>query len=126
MVVEVNWLKETHAGQTYWPCLETFSLKTITTSGVYVIWHGGNCPKTIRVGQGNVADRLGKHLQEEHILRYRECGTLFATWTSIPKHQRGGVEKFLADGLHPLEGCRFPNETPIQVNLPWSQPPSDL
>jgi len=30
-----------------------------------------------------------------------------------------GVEKYLADTLSPVVGERFPDRTPIKVNLPW-------
>jgi hypothetical protein len=29
--------------------------------GVYVIWHGGDGPNVVRVGQGNIRDRLKSH-----------------------------------------------------------------
>lgn len=30
-----------------------------------------------------------------------------------------GVEKYLANTLNPVVGERFPERTPIEVNLPW-------
>ncbi len=29
--------------------------------GVYIIWHGGQNPTTVRVGQGIIRDRLDQH-----------------------------------------------------------------
>jgi hypothetical protein len=31
----------------------------------------------------------------------------------------GGVEKYLSDFYKPAIGERFPERTPIKVNLPW-------
>jgi len=36
--------------------------------GVYVIWHGGSAARTVRVGQGVIADRLAKHRNDPAIL----------------------------------------------------------
>lgn len=38
--------------------------------GVYIIWHGGQTPWTVYVGQGAIADRLRSHREEEAILHW--------------------------------------------------------
>ena len=38
--------------------------------GVYIIWHGGQEPWTVYVGQGDIADRIAAHRQEPTILRF--------------------------------------------------------
>ena len=86
--------------------------------GLYVIWHGGDEPKVVRVGQGKIKDRLTAHRNDEEITAYSHLG-LYVTWASVDGRFRDGVEKYLADELDPLEGDRFPNRTPIEVNLPW-------
>ena len=86
--------------------------------GVYIIWHGGNNPKTVRVGQGVIRDRLQAHRLDNEVQQY-SAYTLFVTWAQVSANQRDGVERYLAEALNPLVGERFPDVTPIQVNLPW-------
>ena len=87
-------------------------------TGVYVIWHGGNNPKTVRVGQGFIKDRIAAHRLDPEVQDYAQHG-LFVTWASLPGHLRNGVEAYLAQQLNPLVGDRFPNAPTIAVNLPW-------
>ena len=42
-----------------WLGLDFPNLSDITTTGIYVIWHGGQTPRTVRVGQGIIRDRPG-------------------------------------------------------------------
>lgn len=86
--------------------------------GVYIIWHGGKSPATVRVGQGNIAERLAAHRQDKQVQAYA-VHTLYVTWASVPAASHDGVEAFLADRLNPLVGERFPEVVPITVNLPW-------
>ena len=86
--------------------------------GVYVIWHGGNQPHTVRVGQGVIRDRIAHHRQDSQIQAFRNLG-LYVTWASVPAYQRDGVERYLGDQLSPNLGLRLPDAVPIQVNLPW-------
>lgn len=102
---------------TYWP-LERLNLENIKAEGVYVIWHGGTLPRTVRIGQGTVAERLRAHRFESEVLAYKNSG-LHVTWAAVAAAQRNGVEKYLADGLHPLVGDASPDVLPIVVNSPW-------
>jgi len=86
--------------------------------GVYIIWHGGQNPATVYVGQGNIADRIRAHRTEPNILFYSSLG-LFVTWASVPALSRDGIECYLAQTLKPKEGFAHPNCAPIGVNLPW-------
>jgi hypothetical protein len=86
--------------------------------GVYIIWHGGNQPCTVRVGQGIIRDRIAQHRQDRDILAYQNLG-LYVTWASVPGNQRDGVERYLGDQLSPKVGSRRPDVSPITVNLPW-------
>jgi hypothetical protein len=116
-MLTVTWIKST---KNEWLRFEAFNLGSCTTDpGVYVIWHSGQPPWTVRVGQGDVADRIGKHRIDSEILAYRAHG-LFVTWASVPALYLDGVERFLADQLRPLVGERHPNVVPIPVNLPWA------
>lgn len=86
--------------------------------GVYVIWHGGQQAWTVYVGQGKIADRIAAHRNEANILQYSPSG-LFVTWAPVDKASRDGVERYLADQLHPKVGAAHPDAWPIQVNFPW-------
>lgn len=86
--------------------------------GVYIIWHGGQNPATVRVGQGNIRDRLQEHRKDNSILAYKE-DNLFVTWASVSTSSCDGVERYLAETLKPKVGDRFPNTQPTKVNIPW-------
>ena len=101
-----------------WCSLEKVNLSTVTTAGVYIIWHGGNPPNVVRVGQGKISDRLAIHRIDPDILAYKQFGELFVTWASVPAAQQDGVERYLADQSTPLVGDVFPDAAPIPVNLP--------
>jgi hypothetical protein len=81
--------------------------------GVYVIWNDKD--KTIRVGSGIIKDRIAAHREDKEITAYKD---LKVTWAEVSANQMEGVEKFLADQLNPKVGERFPDRTPISVNLP--------
>lgn len=87
-------------------------------AGVYLIWHAGQKPRTVRVGSGVIKDRLRAHRGDAAILRYKDSG-LFVTWASVPPTMREGVERFLFENLNPLVGEKFPDVPPVNVNLPW-------
>ena len=87
-------------------------------AGVYVIWHGGQNPRWVRVGKGMIRDRLTAHRADSAVLAYGKFGTLFVSWAEVPTACRDGVESFLAESLKPLVGDRFPDCDPIPVNLP--------
>ncbi len=86
--------------------------------GVYIIWHGGQNARVVYVGQGIIADRLATHREELRNSGYAVLG-LFVTWAQVRREYRDGVERFLAEGLRPLQGQRYPEVMPIKVNLPW-------
>ncbi|MEA3312114.1 MAG: hypothetical protein U9Q76_07850 [candidate division WOR-3 bacterium] len=92
--------------------------------GVYVIWHGGEEPirqRIVRVGQGKIRERLKEHKEDEEILAFKPKG-LYVTWAAVDGRSRDGVERYLGDTLNPKtpkKDKRFPDATPIRVNLPW-------
>jgi hypothetical protein len=89
--------------------------------GVYIIWHGGTNPWTVRVGQGIIRDRLRAHRTDAAIQQFLPL-RLFVTYARVDAGQRDGVERFLAERLQPrLPGrdARFPSALPISANLPW-------
>jgi hypothetical protein len=101
-----------------WCSLELVKLTDVTAQGVYIIWHGGNPSKVVRVGQGDIAKRVGAHRFDREILAYKKNG-LYVTWASVPAAQRDGVERYLADRWSPLVGDAYPNVFPLAVNDPW-------
>jgi len=115
-MLTVQWIK---CGQpiSHWCNLLTVNLEDVKTTGVYVIWHGGEKANVVRVGQGDIKDRLTKHRADKDILAYKEFG-LYVTWASVRSEYLDGVEAYLAACYSPLVGERFPNVGQIAVNLP--------
>ena len=111
----LSWIK---CGDDWCP-LETVNLKDVRTEGLYLIWHGGNPSRVVRIGQGDIKDRLTAHRADLEILAYRKSGTLYVTWAAVSAAQRDGVERYLANQWNPLVGDAFPNVLPIAVNSPW-------
>ena len=103
-----------------WCPLETVNLQNVNAVGVYIIWHEGNPGRVVRIGQGNIADRLGCHRRDSEVVAYRNHGILRVTWASVPAHALDGVERYLANQWKPLVGDCFPVALPIAVNSPWS------
>src|SRR6266851_5066789 len=98
-----------------WCPFETVNLSNVSTMGVYIIWYQGQPGRVVRVGQGDIADRLTKHRQDNAILSYKAKG-LLVTWAYVPANQRDGVERHLAETWSPLIGDRFPDVPAIAVN----------
>ena len=113
---ELNWIK----CQDNKPCdFRTVRLDGVNTQGIYVIWYRGNPGRVVRIGQGDIAERLVAHRQDEDILAYQNR-RLYVTWAAVDRRDRDGIEKYLADTFPPLVGERFPQADPIEVNAPWS------
>lgn len=95
--------------------LEKVILTNTNTFGVYIIWNAdGNA---VRLGQGDIADRLSVHRNDNEILVHKSRG-LYTTWTSVSEQYVDGVERYLFDAYNPIVGERAPNAIPIPVNLP--------
>lgn len=111
--MKVTWVK--CEGDT-WCSFSRVDLSNVRTSGVYVIWKPGTDGTVIRVGQGDIAERIADHRRDSEITSYGS--DLLVTWASVASQYLDGVERFLADKYSPLVGDRFPIATPIAVNLP--------
>ena len=119
MTLNVKW--GTCGENKHWCNLENLTLPLSgTPHGVYLIWHKGKPGRVVRVGQGNISDRLAKHRKDPEIVGYATRGTLMVTWAAVLSAQRGGVESYLADLWNPLIGDAFPDARPVEVNSPWS------
>ncbi len=112
----LNWVR---CGEDRHFCsLEWLNLTNTSDVGVYIIWCSGD--RVVRVGQGDIRERLSEHRRDNNILRHRSRGQLLVSWASVSDScLRGKVERYLGDALDPIEGGRFPDVTPTQVNLPW-------
>lgn len=113
-MIKLEWVKTTDY---QWANLERINLSGVKTTGVYIIWHGGSTPRAVRLGQGDIASRVGFHKNDSQILAYRNSG-LYVTWATLPQAYLNGVERYLAETYHPLVGDRFPDVPAILVNLP--------
>lgn len=93
--------------------------------GVYVIWYTSPAEsnaesKVIRLGQGNIGERLRAHRTDPSILRYANIGQLKVSWAVLNNFSKmtiDGIERFLAESYRPLIGDRFPEVDTIPVNL---------
>jgi hypothetical protein len=85
-----------------------------------MIWHEGNPGRVVRIGQGDIASRLGAHRQDPAILAYKKIGLLRVTWATVLAHQLDGVERYLANAWTPLVGDAFPAAAPLAVNSPFA------
>lgn len=116
-VLQVKWIK---CEEEKWCSLKSVNLSHEHfdgMAGVYMIFYLGSPGKVVRVGQGDIADRLSKHRNDPEITAY---GGLLATWAKVPEGYRDGVEKYLADTFEPLVGDRFPDRQPIAINSPFN------
>jgi hypothetical protein len=84
--------------------------------GVYLIWNEAR--QWVRVGQGNIAERLAQHRADPQITARAGDGRLYATWAAVDRRYLDGVECFLGGHCNPLVGDRFPQCAQIAVNLP--------
>jgi hypothetical protein len=74
--------------------------------------------RTIWVGQGSIGDRLADHMRQPSI---SARPYLLVTWAETDPAQTDGIQKYLIDALHPVEGETIPVVEPIEVNLPYCQ-----
>lgn len=111
--MNVNWIK---CNNNNWCKLSSVNLDNVVAVGVYVIWKPGNPSKAIRVGQGNIKDRLSEHRDNAAITKYGN--DLLVTWATVNQAYLDGIERYLAERYAPLVGDRFPDVQPIAVNLP--------
>jgi hypothetical protein len=69
----------------------------IDAVGVYVIWHEGNPSRVVRVGHGEIRERLHYHQEDPEVLAYSRFGTLRVTWAAVQSDQMEGVERYLVE-----------------------------
>lgn len=106
--LQVDWMRCGEGRQRNWCHLLDLGFNNaVRVPGVYVIWHSGDGPNIVKVGQAanDVSERLGslRTDADEGVLSYRTVDgterTLHVTWTVIVDDAtRDGVEAFLARG----------------------------
>lgn len=114
--MELEWIK-CQGGD--WCQLNTVNLDSNNLdglNGVYVLWCGqdGLC---VKVGQGDIRDRLKKHKNDPNIQQYFKKN-LLCSWAIVGSKHIDGVEKYLGERLKPIVAERFPDVAPIKVNIP--------
>ncbi len=103
-----------------WLNLSNLDLTNLHATGVYMIWHGGENPRIVRIGQGNIAARLAAHRLNHQIMRYVESGPMMVTWAEIEDQaMRDGIEAFLSKQFTPLIKDKVPEVRPIQASSPF-------
>ena len=55
-MVQLNWARAQGGA---WCDLQRVDLGSVDTTGVFVVWHGGSRPRTLRLGYGPIAERVG-------------------------------------------------------------------
>lgn len=103
---------------TYCPLMELNLDYIQNTKGVYAIWQISPVPRTIRLGQGYIGQRLATHRKDKAVMAYHTSGVYYASWIIPPAAFLDGIERYLAEKLRPLVGDAFPDVAPIAVNLP--------
>ena len=117
-IMEAEWVK---GPGDRWYELREIPRLDIDDQGVYVIWHNGEPPAIIDVGQGDILERLTAHLRDATVLHYSETLTVNVTWAILPECAWDGVESFLADRYRlrgKQEGRRYPRAKHVPVTLP--------
>lgn len=89
--------------------------------GVYIIWgfKVENQNEVIRVGQGNIKERLSEHRDNPEIVDGYEKYEIIATWAKIKQNYFDGVEKWMGETLRPRVCERLPVADMIIVDLPY-------
>lgn len=116
--IRVDWMKcQATKNEFVWYPLDRVNLSHeyfIDIEGVYIIWSKDE-DSIIRIGSGDIRDRISDHRNNLEITTYKNP---LVTWAIIDAKSMRAVEKYLANVLLPDVGERFPDEEPIEVNLP--------
>src|SRR5271154_5467487 len=81
--------------------------------GVYVVWHGGKTPETVRVGQGDIRQAILSLRADQQVQAFKP-EKLYVTWAKVDKIMRDGVERFIAESLQPLVKTAAPASPPVE------------
>lgn len=84
--MQVEWVKNIQNNE--WFDLLRLNLDApyfIGKRGVYVIWYVSSTSKVVRIGSGNIAERLKQHSSNYEITKYSSFGPLKVSWAIIPE-----------------------------------------
>ena len=110
--INLNWIKCTNNIWCDFLKLDLDNDHFNNINGVYIIF---NSEKVIRVGSGNIKDRISAHRNDEEINKFKN---LKVTWAKVEDVYLYNVEKYLSLQYNIEVGERFPDVKPIEVNLP--------
>ena len=103
-----------------WLKLSDLDYAQIQTQGVYIIWHGGDAPAVVRVGSGNIGQKLKEHYNNMIIRRYEKRGQLMVTWAEVESHLSiSGIENYLIELCRPIVSDIRPEAEPLPVRSPF-------
>jgi hypothetical protein len=123
-IKQVNWIKNTQNNE--WFDFLRLNLDAPYFSnkkGVYVVWYvSPSIAKVVRLGSGNIAERLKEHRANHEITKYSSLGQLKVSWVvadgkPLFDSEIEGVEVFIAKKYSPLVGDRFPVAQEVPINL---------
>lgn len=84
-------------------------------NGVYAIWYKTPSQSpVIKVGQGNIAERLAAERTNPEVLKFASLGPLKVSWWPADEQAtRNGIEAFLSEKYSPILGSqRFDPSVP--------------
>lgn len=103
-----------------WCGLRHVDLGPIDARGVYIIWHGGNPGRVVRVGKGDIASAVTAERTDPDVLAYLADGELYVTWASVPAHQIDGVHRYLSAEWRPLIEDPVLDVAPLPASAPFA------
>ncbi|MEG9862765.1 MAG: hypothetical protein V6Z81_09835 [Parvularculales bacterium] len=113
--MELDWIK---CQNNRWCSFERLKLNNLDYDGVYVIFFESTLNTVVRVGQGNIKERISAHRSDSEITKYAKY-KLLVTWARVANSDLNGVEAFLGDFWDPLVGDNYPDVEFIRVNSPF-------
>ncbi len=114
--MQLDWNK--CGSDNHWCSFERVTTDKLDYKGVYMIFYTAKPGRVVRLGQGNIQERILAHRKDKKITNYSNKG-LLVTWAKVSPQYLDGVEKYLADTWNPLVGDAFPDALPIEVNSPF-------
>ena len=89
--------------------------------GIYLIWHEGVPSRVVKIGRGNIAERLSELQRDPEILAYSRKGKLRVTWASAPAAQLEGILHHLKEKWRPPVLTLYAEVEAIEANSPWTE-----
>ena len=116
-MLQLAWVKSLNDK---WLVLSELDFERIHTTGVYILWHGGESPAVVRVGSGDIGTRLRDHYNNMLIRRYETRGQLMVTWAAVESLSlRDGIENYLIELCRPLVSDYRSESALVPVRSPF-------